>query len=839
LTPSDGPTIFDRLEHAFAALARAVLRYRLATLVVMIGATAALGYAAATRLRVDASTEGLLGSDSPAMRSLDRMTESFGPDRTLVVAVEGDVFSPRFLTRLERLHDAIDAIELDLPSADRSRAERRHMARHEAPAETANDPIATLEANDPFADLGSESDTVATSDPRVFEDVTSLANAVALEEHEGTLDARPLYEGPVDSTEVATIRATAARHPTIMPGLVDRRGSLALVVLRPRDMDAIDLAKVVDAVDGVVARFRAPGFGIKASGSAKLEVSLNRIMTRDTGVVFGIAVLGMLIALVVLFRRALSVVAPLVVIVLAIIATHGAMALLDMPVTGVTSVLGTMLLVIGMADAVHVVSAQNDEIRAGASRHDAIVRAIASTAWPITFTAITDVAGLASFRVSGLEAIRDMGTAGSIGILAALVYTLTLLPVLLSFGKARATDAVVAHDQPPRKTDALDRLLEACDKLSRPNADGTNPRRNRVLLASLAVSIVFAIGAMQTKSVHDPLSWLPRGGPDRIAAAQLERHGFGTADVTVVVRAKPGVDLRNPRFAAGLEAFERSVRRQTIDGTRVVTRTTSILDLVRDANAALGRGRVVPTDARELADAVTLVESASPGDLARLASIDLATTRMGIGLRWLEASRYAPFTRSLEAEAARTLGDTADIDITGSVYASFEVTNDLNGSLRASFGSAVFAIALTMILLVFSVRIGLLAMIPNLVPILAMLGVMGFAGLPLDLNSLMVGSIAMGLVVDDTIHVVHDFVRHRRTLGVEGAVRHVFMYTGRALVGTSFALALGFSFFLLATLENVRRFGGLLALAILVAMVGDLILTPAVLRCLRDPEPPR
>ncbi len=135
-----------------------------------------------------------------------------------------------------------------------------------------------------------------------------------------------------------------------------------------------------------------------------------------------------------------------------------------------------------------------------------------------------------------------------------------------------------------------------------------------------------------------------------------------------------------------------------------------------------------------------------------------------------------------------------------------------------------------MVLLIGSLRVGLMSMIPNLAPILLALGLMGWAGIPLDTFTLMVGSIAIGLAVDDTIHFMHNFRRYYGRSGdVRGAVRETLASTGQALLFTSLVLCTGFFLYMLASMNNLFYFGLLTGFTIIAAFLADLLLAPALM----------
>ena len=156
------------------------------------------------------------------------------------------------------------------------------------------------------------------------------------------------------------------------------------------------------------------------------------------------------------------------------------------------------------------------------------------------------------------------------------------------------------------------------------------------------------------------------------------------------------------------------------------------------------------------------------------------------------------------------------------------------GSLRTSYGIALVVISLLLLVMVGNVKVGLMSILPNLAPILGALGLMGWLGIPLGVYTLLVGSIALGLAVDDTIHFAHSFVRYERETGDPyDAIRRTLATAGVALLFSSAALVSGFAVFSLASLSSLLHFGLVAAAAIGMALVSDLIVLPALLAWLR------
>ena len=186
--------------------------------------------------------------------------------------------------------------------------------------------------------------------------------------------------------------------------------------------------------------------------------------------------------------------------------------------------------------------------------------------------------------------------------------------------------------------------------------------------------------------------------------------------------------------------------------------------------------------------------------------------------------------RAIEAEAARLFRDRATVTFTGTVRLFTQTIQLSLESMGRSYLLAAGVITLLMMLLLGSVRMGLLSMIPNLGPVVVTMGLMGWVGIPLDMSNMLLGTIAIGLAVDDTIHFFHVFRRnYSRTGNAAEAVRRTMLTTGRAILITTLVLVTGFWLFMFSSLNNLIQFGFLIGLTLILALLADLLLAPALL----------
>ena len=560
-----------------------------------------------------------------------------------------------------------------------------------------------------------------------------------------------------------------------------------------------------------------------------MEALMSRAIEADMGLLFGLSLLVMCALLTWLFRHVLGVVGPLAVVLLSIVWTVGAMGHAGVPFTGVTSVLTSLLIVVGVGDAIHIQSSYRDALSAGNSRDQAIVQAVAQSGVPVLLTSLTTAAGLLSFRTASLVSVQQMGTFGALGVLAALVSTLVLLPCVLSlyrrgtFGRSRTVAIGVAAA--PR--DWIDRALAVCDRCSR------TPRARRATIAlALVVAIAAFAGVSRIQARFDPVASFPSDHPVRAALDSIDEHVGGMGGVVLSIEAAEGESLRRAELLRRLAELQRFIEGYRADGAPLVTNVTSVLDRLRETHAALlGDGAAPFAEDGVVTDLFTLLELAGPDTLSRLWTLDDQRALMVVRVHWQEAGAYLPFAAHIEQGVERIIGDAARVRVTGSVFTAAEVVEALVADLLRSFSSALLVISLLMLAMLRDLRLALVALVPNLLPLAVTAGLMGWVGIDLNLNTLLVASIALGIAVDDTIHLLYQYASRRRAgLEPEPALHGALQHSGRAMIATSVVLGAGFCVFTAAVMVNVGEFGLLVAASILFALVLDLLFTPALLR---------
>ncbi|MYK33302.1 MAG: MMPL family transporter, partial [Boseongicola sp. SB0670_bin_30] len=746
--------IKSRVEKWFEASAACLCRKRVPAVIVVLLATAA----AATGLRnlaVDTSTESFLRAGDPVLVRYEEFRNQFGRDDVIIVAVEPEEpFTQEALTRLKELHDALAS---GVPN------------------------LANITSMVNARSTRGEGDRLVVEDllqswPASEQDLAALRSRVL---------ANPLYRNLLISPDgtVTTIVLELTRFAGIEEQSVD--DALALFDEPPPDagprerLSDEETQQVFEAVGEIVAEHRRDGLVLHVAGTPAVMESLKSALQSDVARSVLLAITVIAILLFAMFRSVAAVVLPLGVVLLALLSTLGLMGHLATPVTLPIVILPSFLLAVGVGAAVHLLAIHFRNVRAGLDREQAIVAAVGHAGLPVLLTSLTTAVGLGSFAIADVAPIADLGQFSAIGVLIALVYTLVLLPAGLALIPSRAMQAFASADRASAMTD---RVLAAFARFGVRNA-------LPIVCAFLVVATVALGFAVQLRFSHDVLSWLPDDWPVHQATRAIDRDLGGSVSLEVVLDTGTENGLHDRDTLLRLDALKRDIETES-SGPAKVGAVLSVADLLKEIHQALNENRTefhrIPENPALIPQEFLLFENSGSDDLEDLVDFQFSRARFSMRVPWQDTLNYPPFIRDVEERFASAFGSSADVTVTGIMSLLSRTLENTIRSAARSYLIAGVVITLMMIALIGRVGTGLISMLPNFTPILLTLALMQVAGIPLNLFTMLVGSIAIGLAVDDTVHFMHHFHRYlERTGSVEHAVHETLQTSGRAMLLTS------------------------------------------------------
>jgi hypothetical protein len=354
-----------------------------------------------------------------------------------------------------------------------------------------------------------------------------------------------------------------------------------------------------------------------------------------------------------------------------------------------------------------------------------------------------------------------------------------------------------------------------------------------VLSVSLLLAIVSIGGISQLRFSHDPVSWLPEDDVFRRATEFINENLRGSITLEALIETDEENGLYDPDLMRRIARLHAEAGGLELDSLRV-GKVTSVADIVQETHQALNENQPefyrIPDERGVIAQELLLFENSGSDDLEKLVDSRFSTAILTLRLPWVDGSHMNGLIDLVEERFEAVIGDTARLTMTGGTVVFARTFDAVIRSMAQSYLLALAIITPLMMLLIGSLRGGLISMVPNLFPILITLGLMGFLGYPLDFSTVMMGAIVLGVAVDDTIHFLHVFQRYfDRSEDARRAIRETLLTTGRAITLTSIVLAIGFGSFMLSAMSNMVALGFFVSFAVTVAFFADLLIAPALL----------
>ena len=617
--------------------------------------------------------------------------------------------------------------------------------------------------------------------------------------------APPVSGPPPDAAAARTLLDRLDRDPVYGGRLVsrDRKMVALLVTLEPLTGER----EAYRRITGEARRLLAPwGDHAHVSGEPAIESEMADFMRRDLVIFVPITLVLTAAILFHLFRSVIGVMLPLAMIGTSTLWAIACFIAAGRSMNNVSSMIPPLIMVIAASDSVHLFSHYRG-CAAHRGRRAAITDTLARIGPGCFMTSATTAVGFASLTVSSIPALNDFGRFSAIGVIFSFFLTITALPAVLHV-------APLPPPPPPER-------LTTGATLSRWLIAAPRP----ILVASLVMFVAACAVIPRIRVETDDLTYFKQGSAIRSDTTVLQRHFGGVRPLEIVLTGTAGA-FTDPERLARLARFTQWAR-----GLPGIDGTTSCAELL-DALFQRLDGRPLGEHTREaISQGYLFFELSETGgdELGHYLSEDRAVAR--IALQEGE-SRTSHIRRQIAVLSARLAGDFPELHVEITGYARFymEISDLIVRSQVRSLGLALAAITAMMVAFFRSWRVGLLSMVPNILPIACAFGVMGASGIPLNTATTMVASVALGLAVDDTIHFLSHMQQERRHHPrVVDALAPVLRAVQAPMVYTSVILGVGFGTLIFSRFIPSIYFGILALVTVTTALLGDLLLLPALL----------
>lgn len=742
-----------------------ILRYRWVVLALTTLVMLALA-AGAPQLTVSGSYRTLFGKDNPHLLAFDKLQDTYAASRSALIAVaprEGSVFTREALAAIEELTEA------------------------------------------------------AWKTPYSVR-VDSLTNYFHTEADEDELKVAPLVEGAAsyDDADLDRVRSVALNESEIVRLLVSKDGRVGALVISfaLSEPEEPKWAELTTYLRGVLeeARVAHPDLSYYMTGNVILNQTFEDAGKDSEDLIPVVFVVILTIAGLIL-RSVFATLSIAVVVVFVVLSTMGLAGWFGTMLTPVSASVPIIIMAVGVAHAIHIVTITQSGMRRGLQRNAALSESLRDNLYPVFLTSLTTAIGFLSLNTSSAPPFHTLGNLVALGVFFTFVYSVTLLPAILSI-------LPVGTPRP------LENRRSFFGRLG----DFVVARRTMILWSGSLVVVALSIGVPRNELSDN---WLHHFD---------ERYAFRT-DTDFMLRNLTGLDRLEYSLSSGKE--QGVVDKEYLETVQSfadwfrsqpeVLYVRAFPQIVKRVNKVMHGDDPafyrIPDDSETIAQFLLLYEFSLPfgADLSDRIDIDKSATRMTVALKETSTNQHIDIDARaqtwLRTNAPEFASPASGFTMIAAHMSNQNVTSMLSGTIIATG-----LISLILLVVFRSIRIGLICLVPNFVPAVMAFGLWGYLSGVIGLGASVVTAIAIGIVVDDTIHFLTKYLGGRRKgLSAPDAVRATLETVGPALWATTIILAAGFLVFSSSGYEPSFVLGILVAITIVFALIADILLLPALL----------
>lgn len=745
---------------------RAIFKYPLPYLLILIVLTGFFSYFYAT-LPTETSVESLIIEDDPDLLFYEQFKEQFGEDEFLVVGFPAtDVFAPEILAYIDRQTKKLEALK-------------------------GVDDVVSLTNVDDF--FGSDSDFIV----------------------------QPLVEQlPTTVEETENLRAQAQDSTLISGHLMNRSSDAALFFIRPaaQDDDPGFDEHLVRQVEAIFFAAPPPTTSKEwhIAGWLVTDVNLSRSMSRDTLTFLPLTYTLLIILVALALRNRWAILVAMINVSVCLIWTLAFLNLIGGAMSPITSILPPLMMALAVSDSIHLFNDFLKKDRRTEPLPAVMRRTLNELAVPCFLTSFTTAIGFASLAVSQVPPIRHFGIAAALGMMAEYILSMTLIPLGIWFLRNKTLLRGASTEESALLQGPLERFATAL------------PRYRAILLwGSAGLVLVSLIPALNIKVETNLLKYFKQSSSVFQASQFIDQHLGGVETLEISLQADQPEHLLEPEILALTAKIEEILQQQPI-----VTEVTSLADMFREMNKAFHNddpAYFALPESRAMAAQYLLLYDGD--DLDNLLDEQRSWTRISARITEHRSSVVAA---TIDAIQRQIIPLAAEQGLTARVSGKTLIANKLikfivNSQVQ-SLALALGLIFIVMLLIFRSLKLGLLALVPNALPILLNFAIMGALGIPVNSATVLISAVAIGIAVDDTIHFICHYQQQKR-LGQNTiqAIEQSVIVKGHPIITTSLVMIGAFSILVFGSFIPTIQFGLLSALIMLFAVISDLLVLPGIL----------
>jgi len=635
--------------------------------------------------------------------------------------------------------------------------------------------------------------------------VTSLTNTIDIKgTEEGIEIGKLINEIPEDPQELNRIK-NYVLSKDLYKNLISSDAKITLILCRLKE--GVDKESVAREIKKVVEAERIKG-KVYYGGLPFQMIDMNKLIIDDLKILTPMVGFVMLVILFLSFRNLKGVIIPFLSAGFSIIWTLGLMAILNIPLTIISNTIPVILTAIGTAYGIHIVNKYNEILFITDPRERAEIT-LSEISLPVFLAGITTIAGFLSFIYgSYLTMIKEFGIFTSVGVLFSLIISLTLIPSILSLLKQGKKTNKVSKPQLDKKPAV--KITKLISKLKYP-----------ILLFSILIVLASAIGIFKINREVSILEYFKPETNVRATEEMLKRNFGGSLPLYVLVKG----DVQDPQVLQEIKKVE-----DFLKSLEDVHNPQSIVDIIEEMNHVMGEGRKIPETREKIANLIFLIEGEEIFN--QLVSPDKDEAIIQAMVTYASSNKISELVNKIQSyfNSVSDKGNNVKFEQTGMplIYKHLD-----DAIIKSQIQSLIFALIFVFLIMIFqtgSISGGILGIIPVSLTIAVIYGFMGYYGIPLDIATVLIAGVSLGMGIDYSIHFMNRLkVELGQSYSFEEAISKVIGTTGVAILINALSVALGFAVLIFASVIPLQRFGILILLTIFLSSGATLILLPAII----------
>jgi predicted RND superfamily exporter protein len=807
-------------------------------------------------------TPYLLSKTHPSRVNLEILRENYtGTRDSILVLLEADqtIYNPKTLVRIQKLTAAFEAISTLTP--DDLKDFRSQANRLLEPLRS--DILAVMdggldehswEALDLIQGTYLMEDNLDPEAAEFFEslnsrlmpvvEVTSLANTDNILGTSGELDVSPIYEGIPNTPGELTAMQHKVRDNELFKDILispDGRRTSIIIELAVSDDDTDAQYLIYERVKKILEE-KIPGDEKHYIGGLPVTTAaMAKTMQADTARLLPAVFIIVVLCLWVTFRMLKGVVVPLLVVVLSLVITLALKVLLHVPINIVTTALPIFIISIGVADGIHIFSEYRDHLLAGLSKVKALKRTLNHLGMPVTMTSLTTAGAFWSLSITEIVQMKNFGLFVAAGTLVAMFFSLVFIPALLM---ALPTGKVSQRAKKSPMDKAFTNFLEWLSL-------AVMQRPVQVIAVTIATVLVGIYGTSRVIVDNDGISYLPDDSDIVISTAKLNQDAAGSLALNLLVtveKAEPE-PFKSPvrlKLLAGLGDY--------LEAHPLVGKVLGLPQLIERINLVMHAGdpaydripdaiirMAAPSDEADMVDEIPgrqlisqyllLYENSGGDTLSDVIDSEYSQANIPLIIKTNSSREIKMLVDDIRLYAKTYFPQEMHIAFSGSANVTMAATFEI---VRGQMISLLISFLLILGMLAYTFRSfgkGLFAMIPLGVTVLINFGIMGLAGIPLDIGTAVVSSIVIGIGVDYSIHYLSRLrLSMDRGLPFEEAILETVRHSGKAIASNAFTVGIGFVALLFSAFSPLVTMGWMITTTMFVSAVAAIVIFPATLK---------